>query len=634
MHKSFGSPLRDTLALIRQLEDGNLIIVEDDGSETIASAADKEAQLAPHRADAYAFAKSEKERFTDFYLAAVDVGIYPGFSDPEDWGDPLPVLDAEGNLADLTDEAREQAQEAVGRVSGEHDAKHALRHHPWCGECHTNLAEINKGGIIAWNRPHPEDIKLAQYCRKYKIPTPGPWPTLLEGAREVLVKRAAAYLAISPEPHDAYNPANDSEDLSADDLAVAWERMKRIGAQEEAKKALQPEKTPTNEAKEAWLRETERLAATGSDLPASWAPKDLSAYLDGSHEAATPTLLPRTDGVALIYPGLVHSFHGESESGKSLLLQIESVRLILAGERVLFIDFESDPASIVERLMMLGATKDAVRERFAYVQPETSPTALHEIEAWQAMFQGDYALCVIDGVTDALAVFGQETKDNDSITKWMRLLPKAIARRTGAGVALVDHVTKDSESRGRFAIGGQAKMSGLTGAAYVVEIAEALGRGLRGVITIRVGKDRPGHIRGHSGPMRKSDRTQEAARVVIDSRVGDPAVTIEPPRDTRDEDGNPRAFRPTNIMEKVSKILEAQPQPMTFSAISKVVRGREEHVKTACEQLAEGGYVSRIPGARNSLLHQSIAEYRESADPQADSYDRSQRETVSPLNAS
>src|SRR5665811_288715 len=56
------------------------------------------------------------------------------------------------------------------------------------------------------------------------------------------------------------------------------------------------------------------------DVP-SWLPVDLSTYLDGSHKPVVPTLLARTDGVCLLYPGLIHSLHGESESGKSLVAQ-------------------------------------------------------------------------------------------------------------------------------------------------------------------------------------------------------------------------------------------------------------------------------------------------------------------------
>ena len=70
----------------------------------------------------------------------------------------------------------------------------------------------------------------------------------------------------------------------------------------------------------------------------SWSRIDLTAILDGSIEPARPTMMPRTDGKCLVYPGLVHSIHGESESGKSWIVEHESSRQLQAGGRVLYID--------------------------------------------------------------------------------------------------------------------------------------------------------------------------------------------------------------------------------------------------------------------------------------------------------
>jgi hypothetical protein len=39
-------------------------------------------------------------------------------------------------------------------------------------------------------------------------------------------------------------------------------------------------------------------------------------------------------------------------------------------------------------------------------------------------------------------------------------------------------------------------------------------------VILRLGKDRPGTIKRHCGPLLNSDRTQEAARIVIDSTGG------------------------------------------------------------------------------------------------------------------
>jgi len=75
---------------------------------------------------------------------------------------------------------------------------------------------------------------------------------------------------------------------------------------------------------------------------------------------------------------------------------------------------------------------------------------------------GVYGLAVIDGVTDSMGLFGLFGKDADDVARWHRTLPKAVASKTGAAVVCVDHVAKDSQTRGRFALGSQHKMAGLT----------------------------------------------------------------------------------------------------------------------------------------------------------------------------
>jgi hypothetical protein len=367
------------------------------------------------------------------------------------------------------------------------------------------------------------------------------------------------------------------------------------------------------------------------DVP-SWLPVDLSTYLDGTHKPTVPTLLARTDGVCLLYPGLIHSLHGESESGKSLVAQHLAAQQITAGNPVLFIDFESDAGTVTERLLMLGATPEAIKDHFTYIRPEVDPRASTELPAWHAMLARSYVLAVIDGVTDSLGVFGYSTKDNDEVAAWMRVLPKNIANRTGAAVAVIDHVTKDNDSRGRFAIGAQAKMSGLTGAGYTVEIAEALGRGLRGVIVLRVGKDRPGYVRGESGPMRKTDRTQEAARITVDSTVDPdrPVVTVGPPRDAESLADDARAFRFTGYMERISALLEADSKPLTGNKIDGLVSGKRADIMQALDSLVTEGYVARQDGANRSKMHSSLKAYRQATDSASDRYSGSG--TTQPAN--
>lgn len=344
----------------------------------------------------------------------------------------------------------------------------------------------------------------------------------------------------------------------------------------------------------------------------SWQAIDLSPYLDGTHQAPVPEYLPRTDGVALFYPGLVHSLHGESESGKSLVVQAECVRLINIGVPVLYLDYESDPASILERMRSLGATDDALQQCFAYVQPDREPdAAAAELRAFLDLIAAKpYALAVIDGVSEALSQRGGDTNSNDDITAWHQRLPRRIASRTGAAVALIDHVTKNTDGRGRFALGGQAKMAALTGAAYVVEVSKPLGRGMRGEVVLRVAKDRPGYVRGQAGAFRASDRTQEVARVTIDGTGDNLVVTVDPPRPADAHD----TFRPTALMERVSRLLEGSPAPMSVRSIREATDGKGSAVDLARRTLVAEGYLVESTGPHGSVLARSVRPYREAND--------------------
>jgi hypothetical protein len=219
-----------------------------------------------------------------------------------------------------------------------------------------------------------------------------------------------------------------------------------------------------------------------------------------------------------------------------------------------------------------------------------------------------------------LGIFSFAIKDNDDIATWMRLLPKQIADRTGAAVLLVDQVTKDCDTRGRFAIGGQAKRAALTGAPYTVEVAEPVGIGLRGVVVLGVAKDRPGYVRGRCGPMRKSDRTQEAARITIDSTNGPLTIAIEPWRSHAEPSHSASSFRPTAYMEKVSRALEAAGRPLSSNGINQRVTGNQTRIRDAIDCLVAEGYVSRVDGPNNSQIHTLIARYEQASYPHSDQY--------------
>ena len=340
-----------------------------------------------------------------------------------------------------------------------------------------------------------------------------------------------------------------------------------------------------------------------NDVVDTWAKVDLTGYLDGSISQPIPTLMPREDGNCLVYPGAVHSFHGESESGKSLILMWEAVRLMMAGYDVLWITFDSDPAEDVGRAIKYGCPPEALAEHLDYRKPDASHVGS---EGFIDMFHRPYALAVIDGVTDALNLLGKgmtKGDPNDAYTQFSRIFPKRLADKTGAAVVLVDHVSKDADNRGRFAIGAQAKMSQLTGAAYLVEPERPPVRGGKGTVILRVAKDRPGSVRNTCGAWRQRDRTQEAARIQIDDTGVHTTFTLEAPNAGDPFNNTGGLDRPEQIMTQISELLEGQPKGLSGRAIREAVNGRSERIGLALELLINESYVEVQTGARRSQIH-------------------------------
>lgn len=345
----------------------------------------------------------------------------------------------------------------------------------------------------------------------------------------------------------------------------------------------------------------------------TWCAVDLTSHTNGTHTPETPTLMTRADGRSLLYPGRTHSIHGEPESGKSLLVQAEIAAQLNRGERILLLDFESDAPAVVQRLRTLGAGEKNINAGLTYVRPEIRPTSAEDVEAWAWLLGQHFTLAVIDGVTEALTMYGASTKDNDDITKWHRELPRAIAQATGAAVVLIDHVTKDQEGRGRFAIGGQAKLAALDGAAYIVDVVEPIGVGLMGTLSLRVGKDRPGGVRGNAGVHRKADRTQEAARITVDATTpGRTHVTFDPPPTAAESRENADEKRTDRIRFDISALLAnlGEGEGKSKKDLEDAIKGRSSEIRTAVEELHRYEFIDQSgPTRGGSATFRSRKQY-------------------------
>ena len=348
----------------------------------------------------------------------------------------------------------------------------------------------------------------------------------------------------------------------------------------------------------------------------SWAVTDLGPILDGSYQPEEPSIAERTDGRCLFYAGRTHSIFGESGSGKSLVMQAIAVSVMGQGMDVLYLDFESDAGSIVGRLRSLGAKDSELRERFHYVRPNATLGSILDWETYRSVISRPYALAILDGVTEAMSLVmpdGRSTPE-EGAAKFDRLLPARIAQWTGAAVVSIDHVVKSADSRGRYQIGSVHKQNGLTGAAYLVQSVQVVGRGRRGVVEMRVtSKDRPGGVKPYSGPV-GAYGMQSSALIEFDSDGERTTFTIRPP-----EMGPGGPFRPTTLMGKISAALEADGE-LSQTAVSANVSGKKQSVVDALAVLTAEGYVSMKAGPRGSKMYRLERAYDSTRDPQSDTF--------------
>jgi hypothetical protein len=332
----------------------------------------------------------------------------------------------------------------------------------------------------------------------------------------------------------------------------------------------------------------------------SWTPIDLLAI-----ESAKPE--PPTIG-HLVYPGRRHVFSGEPESLKTWAANALCAEQTRAGRNVIYVDFEMGAREQLERFRDLALTDDEIR-RIVYVAPSeplTDPKGRPSPH-----LQGDLAallaarepsLVIFDAFTGALELHGADPNSGVEVERFYRTVIAPFQAR-GAGVVLLDHLTKNKDSRGRYSIGSERKLGGAD-VHLGFELVRSFGRGKTGLARISTHKDRPGHL-----PRPRAAELELAS----DADTGRVSWTIRPGEDRSDRE----QFRPTALMERVSRYCEACVEPTSRNTVEKGVGGNATYTRQAMEVLVAEKYLDEQPGERNARLLTSLKPYRQDEDEHA-----------------
>jgi GNAT superfamily N-acetyltransferase len=318
----------------------------------------------------------------------------------------------------------------------------------------------------------------------------------------------------------------------------------------------------------------------------NWEPIDLAKI------EPRPAIGPTVGGVGLIYPGKRHVFSGPPESAKTLAAYAVALEEVRLGGNVLLIDFEMGRWDARDRLREMGAT-DADLERMFYVEPET-PASEEIVE--DLVSRWTFSLVVIDAAAGAYSLQALDDNKRADVEAFARIYVRSFWLR-GIATILLDHVTKNADARGRFAIGSERKIGGAD-VHLGFEPVLPIRRGGRGLYRIVTHKDRLGHLPRPRAAELEFRSDPETHALSWTFRAPDPAADAA-------------AWRPTNLMEKVSRYLEGASDAPTRNEIERNVPGTARYVRAAIDALIAEGYAAETAGPNRSRPVRSVRPFRE-----------------------
>jgi hypothetical protein len=344
-------------------------------------------------------------------------------------------------------------------------------------------------------------------------------------------------------------------------------------------------------ADERWLEEVHEGMNGPKPAPEeedSWKPINLADLGD------TPPVEPTLGGLSLVYPGKRHVFSGPQESAKTLAAYVIGLQVVRSGERVVLIDFEMGPWDAKNRLRELEASDEDLAS-FLYVAPESPATA----DAVTRLVDLAPALVLVDAAAGAYDL--QELDDNKrgDVERFTRFYVNGFWK-AGIATIVLDHVTKNVEGRGKYAIGSERKVGGAD-VHLGFEVVTPIKRGGHGLYKIVTHKDRGGFLK--RGKLAEFELQSDPDTHLISWAFKQPVETDEE-----------HPFRPTGLMEKVSRWLEIQQEPVSRNAVESAQLGKRDYVRLALDLLTQEGFVEETKGANRARLVESLEAYREASD--------------------
>lgn len=316
---------------------------------------------------------------------------------------------------------------------------------------------------------------------------------------------------------------------------------------------------------------------------------DLAALLATDMEPERLTIGKRSDGACLIYPGKMHSLIAESTTGKGWIALQWALEIMVEGGSVIYFDYEDSPRSIARRLLILGATRTMITNQFCYIRPEGKFGPAEKARLSVLFGELNPDLIIVDAWVGAMNREGLKEDLSEDIETWVERVARWMIRESnGAAMLILDHVTKDPETRGRYARGSGRKLEALDGCAYQVKVITPFSQNKAGLLRLVCGKDRGGNY-------------------FIGETVADIKVTPAGAGELLRVDVAPHTaelkahdpWRPTMVMGQLAKAIADSAVQLTATGLCALFPSYQKKVvNQALTRLVAEGFVAESRGGR------------------------------------
>jgi hypothetical protein len=279
---------------------------------------------------------------------------------------------------------------------------------------------------------------------------------------------------------------------------------------------------------------------------------------------------------------------GPAGTGKSLAGLIISITVIEHGGTVVILDVENGADEYARRLEDIlrardhdGTLADACQQRLHYHDWPRFSLAW-KAEDWAEAINGA-DLIIFDSSRLSLSSVGLAEDSNDDYSRFVSALVVPLAR-AGAATMILDNTGHADSDRAR----GASSKADLNEVVYTLKAGAPFDR------------DQAGHLRLIRARTRFSGLPRE-----LHIHVGADTYTAPTIADTED---TATGFRPTQLMEKASRVIEETPG-LTRNAILAATGGKKDYAAQAVAILVAEHYVS-IQTENRAHLHYSEKPYR------------------------